>query len=115
MSKDDIYKLLALPMLLGNINNTYSEYFMFSNEKLMGYSVSLIMEIDELLDNGFTKEEINTLIMECNFINNYPELTKEEGEYLRKYSLRMLDIRYRLYLEEREKIKRLKKEKNDLS
>lgn len=102
MKNDDIYKLLALTMSLGQMNDIYSDYFMFSNEKLMGYSVSLVMEIDELLDKGYTKEEITKIIVECDFVTSDSELTKDEAEYLRNYSLRMLDIRYKLYLEEKE-------------
>ena len=100
-NKREIYELLSMMMSIGN-GNTYTDYFMFSNEKLMGYSVSLIMEIDELLDKGYSKEDITIIIMECDFMKNDPELINEEAEYLRGYALRMLDIRYKLYLEEKE-------------
>ncbi len=100
-NKKEIYKLLATMMSIGNVN-TYTDYYMFSDEKLMGYSVSLIMEIDDLLDSGYSREEIFKIIMECDFMANDSELTKEEAEYLRSYALRMLDVRYELYLEEKE-------------
>ena len=103
MVEEEIYKLLSMAMGLGCSNDIYSDYFMFNNEKMMGYSVSLVMEIDELLDIGYTKEEIIKIIMECDFTANDPELTEKEAEYLRKYSLRMLDVRYNLYVEEKEK------------
>ncbi len=103
MREEEISKLLAFAMSLGSINNKYSDYFMFSDEKLMGYSVSLVMEIDELLEKGYTKEEITKIIIECDFMANDSELTKEEAEYLRNYALRMLPIRYELYLKEKEK------------
>ncbi len=102
MVEDTIYKLLALSMTLGKIGDVYNDYYIYSNEKLMGYSVSLVMEIDELLDNGYTKYEITNLIMGTDYTNIDPELTREDGEYLRKYSLKMLDVRYRLYMEEKQ-------------
>lgn len=109
MVEDEIYKSLALAMglSLGIINDAYGYYFMFNDEKMMGYSVSLVMEIDELLDMGYIKEKIIKIIMECDFVKIDPELTKEQAEYLRMYSLRMLDVRYKLYLEEKdEKVKK---------
>ena len=109
MVGDTIYKLLALSMTLGKIGDVYNDYYIYSNEKLMGYSVSLVMEIDELLDNGYTKDEITDLIMGTDYTNIDPELTGEEGEYLRKYSLKMLDVRYRLYMEDKKNSKELKK------
>lgn len=102
MVDETIFKLLALPMTLAT-NDKYIDYFMFEDKKLMGYSVSLVMEIDELLDKGYIKEEISDLITQCDFVANDPTLTKEEAEYLRNYSLRMLDVRYRLYTDEKDK------------
>lgn len=109
MVEDSIYKLLTLPMMFTKMNDAYTDYFMFNNEKLRGYSVSLVIEIDELLDNGYSKEEIANLIMETDYTKSDPNLTKEEGEYLRKYSLRMLDVRYKLYIEDKKNSKELKK------
>lgn len=107
MSENTFYKLFSLPLELLGINDKFMDFYMFfhifSDEKLMGYSVSLIMEIDELLDKGYTKEEIIKIINECDFTTNDPELTKEEAEYLKIYSLRALNIRYKLYIEEKEK------------
>ena len=109
MNENSISKLLAMAMGLGIINGAYDDYYMFSDEKLMGYSVSLIMEIDELLDKGYKKDEIINIIKECDFCGNDSELTKEEGEYLRNYSIRMLNIRYNLYVKEKNTTKILKK------
>lgn len=101
MTEESIYKLLLPTMLLGNPNNLFGDYYMLNSEKLIGYSVSVVMEIDELLDKGYSKEEITSLIMRCDYTVRDQNLTKEEGECLRKYSLKMLDIRYKLYLEEK--------------
>lgn len=101
MKEKDIYKLLAIMMSIGD--GTYSDYYMFSNDKLMGYSVNLIIEIDELLDMGYTEEEIGKIITKCDFMKNDFELTEEDGEYLRNYALKVLPIRYELYSEEKDK------------
>ena len=112
MDKNDINKLLAIPLALGMINGEYQDYYMFGNEKLMSYSVSLLIEVDELLESGYTKDEIITMIKESDFCEKDPNLTKEESEYLKSYSIRMLDVRYRLYME-KNSIKKLYK--NDKS
>ncbi len=101
MAEESIYKLLSSTMLLGNPNNLFNDYYMLNSEKLIGHSVSIVMEIDELLNKGYTKEEITSLIMRCNYTIIDQDLTEEEGECLRNYSLRMLDIRYKLYFEEK--------------
>lgn len=101
MNKNSVTKLLAIAMELGITSSAYDNYYMFSDEKLMNYSISLIMEIDELLDKGYTKDEIATIIKESDFCTSDLELTREEGEYLRSYSNRMLDIRCKLYNEEK--------------
>ena len=101
MKKGDTSGAYNIPLCV--TNDEYSDYYMLSNEKLMSYSISLIMEIDELLENGYTKDEITKIIDECDFCANDPELTKEESEYLRNYSIRTLDIRYNLYIEENNK------------
>ena len=102
MKEKDIYKLLAMTMSIGN-SNTYGDYYIFSNEKLMNYSVGLVLEIDELLNMGYGEDEINKMIMECDFMKKDFELTKEDVEYLRNYALRLLPIRYELYLKEKDK------------
>ena len=102
-------KLLSLIMSIGNMNDqSYNDLMYMYDEKLMGYSVSLVMEIDELLDDGYTKKEIIEIINNCDFQKNDPELTCEEALYLRKESLRLLDIRYKIYLDNKckEKIKK---------
>ncbi len=104
MEKDFISKFYAISSLLSGIAGDYAlEFLMLDNEKMRGYSVSLVGEIDELLNNGKTKEEIMAIIKENDFVAKDPELTKDEGEYLRDYCLRLLDIRYKLFIEEKNK------------
>ncbi len=104
-----IYKVLSFMLTLNNLSdNPYDDIMFMYDEKLMGYSVSLIGEIDELLDKGYSYDEIKEIIRECDFVNNDPELTKEEGEFLRKDALRILNIRYRLYEEEKKIKKKIK-------
>lgn len=94
-------ELLTVPIVLSTISNEYSDSYMLCNEKLMKYSVSLVMEIDELIHKGYTKEEIIMLIKESDFSAIDPELTKEESEYLKNSSIRILNIRYRYFMEEK--------------
>ena len=95
--------LLSLLMSIGNVDDTTYSHFMMFDEKLMGYSVSLVIEIDDLLYNGRTKNEIIDIINDCDFQANNPELTIEEALYLKHEALRLLDIRYELYNENKDK------------
>ena len=101
MSKEKITKLMAIPMILGSMGNYMDDFLLFGNDKLLGYSVSLIGEIDELLEAGRSKEEIASLIQESDFSLKDPELTKEDSALLKKDALRTLEIRYQLFLEEK--------------
>ena len=104
MNRDIFAKFYAISSLLAGIAGDYAEEFlMFDNEKMRGYSVSLVNEIDELLKQGKTKEEVVTIIKENDFVAKDPELTKDEGEYLRNYSLKILNIRYQLFVEKTDK------------
>ncbi len=100
MKDDDIGKLLIGTMAIATMfGGPYADDFCYFNDKLLGYSVSLVGEIDELLEAGYTKEEIITFIRESDFTLNDPELTKEDEEYLKNRSFEILDIRYELYIE----------------
>ena len=108
-TKELIYKTLSLMTALSNLNdNPYNDIMMMYDERLMSYSVSLVSEIIELLDGGYSYDEIKELILECDFVKIYPELAKEEGEYLRKDALKMLDIRYQIYMEDKNIKKKIK-------
>lgn len=96
-----IYKALGLPLSLANSCDEYNDFLILNSEKMMNYSVSLVIEIDELLEKGYHKEEIQEIIMECDFVKTDPELANEEAEYLKKYALRLLNIRYKLFTDEK--------------
>lgn len=105
-----MYKLFSLPLALGGMYSMW--YYFLGKDELMGYSVSLVMEIDELLDMGYSIEKIEEIIKKCDFVSINPYLTEEDAELLRNYSLRMLPIRYELYIKEKE-AKGLKKRLTD--
>ena len=104
MERDFMSKFYIVSGMLSGLAGDYAlDFLMLDNQKMRGYSISLVDEIDELLNNGNTKEEIATIIKENDFVAKDPELTKEEGEYLRDYCLKLLDIRYKLFIEEKNK------------
>ncbi len=103
-----IYKFLSLSLALATTDETYMDMYMFTNEKLTNYSVSIIIEIDNLLNEGYTKEEITEMINKTNFADQDPELTKDEANLIKNDALRILDIRHKLYLEEKDNIKKKK-------
>ena len=109
-SNDGYHKVLSLMMSVSTMNGLSSYYddlmFMY-DEKLMGYSVSLVIEIDDLIDKGYNKEEIRDMINDSDFRKNDKELTEEEASYLKKEAYKLLNIRYNIY--EEEKDKKLKK------
>ena len=96
------YKWMSLPFALSSMDGDYLDSYIFCNEKLMKASVNLIIEIDELLEEGKTKEEIKTLITECDFTTSIPDITGDEVEQFRYYALKALNIRYRIYEEKKE-------------
>ena len=87
-----------LNMLLG-ISGIYGYEFVYSdmlyNEKLLNYSVKLLLEIEELLDKGYSKEEVMNLIIESDFKKNN-EINKEEEKLLKEDAVRILDTRIKV-------------------
>lgn len=87
-----------LNMLLG-ISGIYgyefAYYDMLYNEKLLNYSVKLLLEIEELLDKGYSKEEVMNLIIESDFKKNN-EINKEEEKLLKADAIRILDTRIKV-------------------
>lgn len=113
--KKNLYKLLSLVMGLGNLSNEELQYLdMPFNEKLMSYSVTLVMEIDGLIEDGYSYDEIKNFIKTCDFKKNDKELTDEEEKYLRMDAYRILKIRYNIYEEEKEEQRVKEKTKKHL-
>ena len=103
------YKVMSFMNAIANVDNNYYDDVMFMyDEKLMSYSVSIVGEIIELLENGYSYDEIKKLIMECDYQKAYPELTDEEVAFLRKDALKMLNIRNKIYMEEKNIKKKIK-------
>ena len=101
--KKNLYKLLSLIMGIGNLSNEELKYLdMPFNEKLMSYSISLVVEIDDLIDEGYSYDEIKEFIRTCDFKKNDKDLTEEEENYLRMDAYRILKIRYNIYNEDKE-------------
>ncbi|MBQ3307045.1 MAG: hypothetical protein IJG68_02505 [Bacilli bacterium] len=114
MIEEQKYKPLLLAIDLGMFGDnyySYEDFYLFHNEKLLSYSISLISEIDHLIEQGISKDEIINIIMNCNFTEKDPRLTEGEGNYLKNYSLKLLNIRYEIYLERLE----YKKDKKELN
>lgn len=109
MEKENVNKLLSLMMGIGGMNNNpYNDFLIFGDKKLLNYSVSLVLEIDDLLEQGYTKEEITELINMSNFCEKDHSLSNEEGEILKNYAYHILEIRYELFIESKkeEKVKK---------
>ena len=100
---NNIFNLLGLFTAMGG-----NDDFLYLDDKMMRYSVSLVMEIDDLLDKGYKYEDIAKLIENCDFKNLDSDLDEEEIMFLRNHTFRLLDIRYELYLDDK-KIKKLEK------
>ena len=96
------YKFLAISKLLAISNDYFDDFLMFGYEKIIGYYVSLVEEIDKLLNDGYTKEEIISFINQTDFTKQHPELTEEENDYLKNFALDIFDIRYNIYLEHKD-------------
>jgi len=105
-SKEIASRALSL-MLSISASCGYDSYMMMASEEFMNGSVSLVLEIDDLLDNGYSKDEIRMLIEKCDFSKKML-LTEEETEDFRNYAYYLLNIRYNLYLDEKsgDKIKK---------
>ena len=101
MKKEEkpIYQLFAI---FATLAVTPYNTFMESNEKVMGHIFVLTSEINELLEQGYSKEEIQDLIINCNYKQKDESLTDEECKYLKNEALKILDIRYRIYLENKD-------------
>ena len=78
------------------INGSYSqnleELIYMSNEDVRDLSISLILEIRQLEEEGYTYEEILNLINECDF-SKY-DLKDDEKDFLKRDAKKTLKIVY---------------------
>ena len=92
-----------------------------SNDQYDKHLFDIAMGIDDLIEAGYTKEEIKDVIMKTDFTSKCPTLTKEEVKSLRIEALEILESKYESYLsqtnnekyttnDDEKKIKKLKKQ-----
>ena len=91
-------KLLAHLFALNcALNSSYGESFediiYMSREHIRDLSISLILEIRELEEKGYTYEEILNMINECNF-EEY-NLSDDERNFLKRDAKKTLKIVYK--------------------
>ena len=67
--------------------------FMSLDDNLLYLSTKLIIEINELLDNGYSYFEVEKLICECDFENE--NLNIDEIDFLKRDAQRSLKIIYK--------------------
>ena len=101
-------KLVFLMNALSLINGNYDDFLITGDDKLLGYSMELLLEIQELIEEGYTKDEIRGMIIQTNFRKNDNNISEWEEEMLKKDALFILDIRYEIWLKNKHE-KKLKK------
>ena len=94
MNVSDIYKTFIF----------LNSYDYICNEKVFNYSVQLLTEIMELIESGYSKEKIMELIDNI----NVSDMEQYELESLKLEGYRMLNIRYKIYMENK-KIRKYKR------
>ena len=78
-------------------------YDYVSSEKMLGFSVQLLLEITEYIESGYSKNEIQKMI---DNMKKPHELNFDEFDDLKRDGYSMLDIRYGIYLENSKKRKK---------
>lgn len=93
MSKDRVLaEILAFNAIISEASGyNLEEIYYLSNPKIMDYSVSIILEIHELLDKGYSYDEILEMIED---INLKKELEEDEVFFLKKDARKSLKLIY---------------------
>ena len=78
---EKLFQVLTITSSISGMDYDLDDILIGSNPKIFSYSNSLLFEILDLLDKGYTEEEIIRLIDNCKFEN---DLNNEEKEYLKK-------------------------------
>ena len=90
-NKKLLARLFALNCALsGSYGESFEDMIYMSREHIRDISISLILEIRELEEKGYTYEEILNMINECNF-SEY-NLTDEEKGFLKRDAQKTLKI-----------------------
>ena len=88
-----ISETLALVSALSSyFGYTLEETYYLSKEKIMSISISLICEICDLIDKGYTYEEIEALITNAKFEDL--DLSSDEIAFLRRDAKKTLKIKF---------------------
>lgn len=91
-NKKLLAEILALSMSICDYTGmSFDDIFYLSDEKIMNYSMSLIFEIRDLIDNGHTYEEILELISNAKFEDG---LNEDEIDFLKKDARKNLKLIY---------------------
>lgn len=77
----------------GSYGESFEDIIYMSREHIRNLSVSLIIEIRELEEKGYTYEEILQMINDCNFENE--NLEDDEKDFLRRDAQNTLKIVYK--------------------
>ena len=86
--------LFALNTVMSGANGeSFEDMIYMSREHIRNLSVSLILEIRELEEKGYTYEEIEKMINECDF-SEY-DLQDEEKDFLKRDAQKTLKIVYK--------------------
>ena len=93
-SKRLLAHLFALNTAMGGAyGESFEDIIYMSRDHIRDISMSLILEIRQLEEDGYTYEEIEKMINECNF-DEY-DLKSDEKEYLKKDAQKTLKIVYK--------------------
>lgn len=94
MSKSELFKLMAFNSLLSqSYGYSFEEIYYMSNDDVRNISVSLILEIRELFEKGYSFEKVKELIDSCDF-NEY-NLDDDQIDFLKRDANKTLKIVYR--------------------
>ena len=77
----------------GSYGESFEDIIYMSREHIRNLNVSLILEIRELEEKGYTYEEIEKMINECNF-DEY-DLKDDEKDFLKRDAQKTLKIVYK--------------------
>ena len=93
-SKRLLAHLFALNTVMGGAyGESFEDIIYMSREHIRDISMSLILEIRQLEEEGYTYEEIEKMINECNF-SEY-DLQDDEKAFLKRDAQKTLKIVYK--------------------
>lgn len=82
MNNKLLFQILGIVSSISGRSYDLDDIFIGSNPKIFDYSNKLLFEMLDLLEDGYSEEDIIRLINECEF-NGINDLNKEEKNYLK--------------------------------